>query len=81
MYPKELYRNNWYRVVFSGEEERQFVALGWSETKNPDQKYVVYHSGIPEDVAGAPAAATADEPDTASERPKRRGRPASEPEA
>lgn len=70
MYPKELYRNNWYRVVFGPEEEGQFVALGWSETKDPERKYVVYHSGIPEEIPEAP------EPPK-----KRRGRPASDPEA
>lgn len=51
-YPKELYRNNHYRVVFGPEEDRAFQDQGWKEQKTPGQEYVVYHSGIPENIPG-----------------------------
>lgn len=50
MYPKELYRNNHYAVVFSGEAEKELIAKGWSPDKDPDQEYVANTSGVPEDL-------------------------------
>ena len=51
MYPKEMYRNNHYRVVFGGEEERAMAALGWKVDMDRSRaEYVLYHSGIPEDL-------------------------------
>ena len=49
-YPKELYRNNHYRVVQGPEEDREFQSKGWSDTKDAEQKYVVHTSGILEDI-------------------------------
>jgi len=63
MYPKELFRNNHYRVVFGPEEEAEFKAKGWKAERVEGQKYVGFDSGIPEDV-----------PEEAPER-RRPGRP------
>ena len=49
-YPKELYRNNHYRVVFGPEEDRDLQGKGWSEQKDSDQKYVAFNSGVPENI-------------------------------
>ena len=49
-YPKEMYRNNHYRVVHSGEEQRKMEGLGWSLEADRDRYgYVVHTSGIPEE--------------------------------
>lgn len=51
MYPKEVYRNNHYRVVWGPEEDAALKAKGWSDDMDRDRAdYVVYHSGIPEEV-------------------------------
>jgi len=59
MYPKELFRNNHYRVVHSPGEDREFQAQGWSEKMDrPREDYAVHHSDVPEDgEAPAPKAA------------------------
>lgn len=52
-YPKEIYRNNHRRVVFGVEEDRDFQTKGWSETRDPEQQYVGFDSGIPENLPEA----------------------------
>lgn len=61
-YPKELFRNNHYRVVFGPEEDVAFQAKGWKEERDPNQKYIANTSGIPEDFPEG-------------EEPTKRGRP------
>ena len=49
-FPKEMYRNNHYRVVHGNEEQRKMEGLGWSLEMDRDRAdYVVHTSGIPED--------------------------------
>ncbi len=42
MYPKELYKDNLYRVVWGPEEEQKFVSKGWKEDKEDGAEYVVH---------------------------------------
>jgi len=71
MFPKELYRNNHYRVVHCQEEQAAFMAKGWKEEMDRDRTdYVVHHSGVEEEFS-EPEAGPDAEPEVV---PRKRGK-------